>query len=157
MSKQQAPFWSTKSLEDMSPSEWESLCDGCGRCCLIKLQDEDSGTIHATDVACTLFDANTCRCTNYAQRATKVPDCVTLTPKEVRTLPWLPPTCAYRLVANGEALKWWHPLVSGTPQTVIEAGVSVKGRVFAREDEVLVENLVDRIKPWPLRFPPKAR
>jgi uncharacterized protein len=157
MNRASVPFWKTKTLDEMSVPEWESLCDGCGRCCLIKLEDEDSGKIHATDVGCTLFDAATCRCTDYPNRAAKVPDCVTLTPDGVRNLPWLPPTCAYRLIANGEALKWWHPLVSGTPDTVIEAGVSVKGRVFASEDEVLLENLVDRVKAWPLRFPPKAR
>ncbi|MCX7327368.1 MAG: YcgN family cysteine cluster protein [Hyphomicrobiales bacterium] len=151
------PFWKTTTLDQMSPEQWESLCDGCGRCCLIKLEDEDTGAIHATDVGCTLFDAGSCRCKDYGNRAAKVPDCVTLTPEQVRTLRWLPPTCGYRLVANGEDLKWWHPLVSGTPGTVIEAGVSVKGRVFASEDEVLVENLVDRVKTWPLRWPPKAR
>ena len=151
------PFWKTTTLDQMSPEQWESLCDGCGRCCLIKLEDEDTGAIHATDVGCTLFDAGSCRCKDYGNRAAKVPDCVMLTPEQVRTLRWLPPTCGYRLVANGEDLKWWHPLVSGTPDTVMEAGVSVKGRVFASEDEVLVENLVDRVKTWPLRWPPKAR
>jgi uncharacterized protein len=151
------PFWKAKTLDEMSASEWESLCDGCGRCCLVKLEDEDTGDIHATDVACTLFDAGTCRCKDYPNRAAKVPDCVTLTPTEVRTLSWLPPTCAYRLVARGEDLKWWHPLVSGDPQTVIEAGVSVTGRVFASEDDVPVEKLPARIAKWPLRFPATAR
>ncbi len=152
-----APFWRTKALEEMSAAEWESLCDGCGRCCLVKLEEEDSGAIHATDVACRLFDAKTCRCTDYANRSVKVTDCVTLTPHDVRTLGWLPPSCAYRLVAEGEDLKWWHPLVSGRPESVVEAGVSVKGRVFAREDDVLEALLVERVTKWPLRWPPRAR
>jgi uncharacterized protein len=152
-----APFWTTKTLEEMSSAEWESLCDGCGRCCLVKLEDEDSGAILATDVACTLFDAGSCRCRDYANRAAKVPDCVTLTPHEARTLTWLPPTCAYRLLAKGEELKWWHPLVSGDPRTVIEAGVSVQGKVFASEDDVPESALPGRVTKWPLRFPAKAR
>jgi uncharacterized protein len=151
------PFWKTKTLEQMSAAEWESLCDGCGRCCLIKLEDDETGDIHATDVACKLFDAGTCRCKDYANRSAKVPDCVTLTPHDVKTLRWLPPSCAYRLVARGEDLKWWHPLVSGRAETVIEAGVSVKGRVHASEDDVPVEHLPDRMTKWPLRWPPKAR
>ena len=153
----EAPFWKTRTLEQMSPEQWESLCDGCGRCCLVKLEEEDTGAIHATDVACTLFNAGTCRCKDYEHRAIKVPDCVTLTPHEVRTLAWLPPTCGYRLVAEGQDLKWWHPLVSGTPDTVIEAGVSVRGKVFASEDDVPPAKLVDRVTKWPLRFPPRAR
>jgi uncharacterized cysteine cluster protein YcgN (CxxCxxCC family) len=151
------PFWAVKALEEMTPAEWESLCDGCGRCCLVKLEDEDTGAIHATDVACALFDAGTCRCSDYGNRATRVPDCVTLTPREVRSLGWLPPTCAYRLVARGEGLKWWHPLVSGDPSTVIEAGVSVHGKVFASEDDVPAAALAGRVTRWPLRFPAKAR
>jgi hypothetical protein len=151
------PFWRAKALEEMTPSEWESLCDGCGRCCLVKLEDEDTGRILATDVACTLFDAGDCRCRDYANRAAKVSDCVTLTPAEVRKLGWLPPTCAYRLVARGEDLKWWHPLVSGDPRTVIVAGVSVKDRVFASEDDVPADKLASRIAAWPLKFPTKAR
>jgi uncharacterized protein len=151
------PFWKAKTLDEMSANEWESLCDGCGRCCLVKLEDEDTGRIHATDVACTLFDAGSCRCSDYANRSAKVPDCVTLTPHEARTLAWLPPTCAYRLVAKGEDLPWWHPLVSGDPQTVVEAGVSVQGRVFASEDDVPAEALAARIRPWPLKWPKAAK
>jgi uncharacterized cysteine cluster protein YcgN (CxxCxxCC family) len=111
------PFWRRKTLDAMTPEEWESLCDGCGRCCLVKLEDEDTGHIHATDIGCRLFDAGTCRCKDYANRSATVPDCVTLTPKEVRELSWLPPTCAYRLVGEGRDLPWWHPLVSGDPET----------------------------------------
>ncbi|AMJ59060.1 YcgN family cysteine cluster protein [Bosea sp. PAMC 26642] len=151
------PFWRTITLEEMSPRQWESLCDGCGRCCLIKLEDDDTGAILATDIGCRLFDAGTCRCKDYEQRSTTVPDCVTLTPEAVRTLRWLPPTCAYRLVAEGSDLPWWHPLVSGDPQTVVQAGISVKGRVFASEDEVAEEDLPERIVNWPLRWPKAAK
>jgi hypothetical protein len=151
------PFWRHVALEDMTPAQWESLCDGCGRCCLVKLEDADTGRIHATDVGCTLFDAATCRCRDYENRSARVPDCVTLTPKEARRLPWLPPTCAYRLVAEGHDLPWWHPLVSGRPETVVEAGVSVRGRVSANEDDVPPEDLVERVVAWPLRWPKAAR
>ena len=115
----------------MSSSEWESLCDGCGRCCLEKLEDEDNGKIYFTHVSCRLLDAGLCACKDYPNRQKKVPDCVRLTPENVRTLNWLPPSCGYRLVAEGHDLYWWHPLLSGDPNTVHEAGVSVRGRVPA--------------------------
>ena len=153
----QQPFWLTTPLEAMSTEQWESLCDGCGRCCLVKLEDEDTGRIFATDVGCRLFEAGTCRCRDYPNRSQKVPDCVTLTPEEVRTLPWLPPTCAYRLIGEGKELPWWHPLVSGDPQTVGEAGVSVRGKVHANEDEVGEDEIVERLVNWPLRWPAAAR
>ena len=108
-----APFWKTKPLEAMSPAEWESLCDGCGKCCMAKLEDEDTGEIYWTTVGCRLFDAGVCRCTDYEHRLERVDDCVQLTPENVRTITWLPSTCGYRLVAEGKDLFWWHPLVSG--------------------------------------------
>jgi uncharacterized cysteine cluster protein YcgN (CxxCxxCC family) len=151
------PFWRTKTLAAMTAEEWESLCDGCGRCCLMKLEDEDTGRHYATDVACTLFDAGTCRCSDYENRTERVSDCVRLTPDAAATIPWLPATCAYRLVADGNDLPWWHPLVSGRAETVEEAGVSVKGRVFATEHEVPLEDLPQRIRRWPLAWPAKAR
>ncbi len=151
------PFWRTVPLEEMSRAQWESLCDGCGRCCLVKLEDEDTGAIHATDIGCTLFDAGTCRCTDYSNRSVRVPDCVTLTPRDVRELTWLPPTCGYRLVANGKDLPWWHPLVSGDPETVVRAGVSVRGRVRASEDDIPMEDWPDHIAEWPLKWPNSAR
>jgi uncharacterized cysteine cluster protein YcgN (CxxCxxCC family) len=151
------PFWRTTTLEAMNREQWESLCDGCGRCCLIKLEDEDSGAILATDIGCKLFDGTSCRCKDYPNRSSQVPDCVTLTPDAVRSLRWLPPTCAYRLVAEGRDLPWWHPLVSGDPETVVQAGVSVRGRVFASEDEIDEEDVVERIVNWPLRWPRGAK
>ena len=150
------PFWREKALEEMSPAEWESLCDGCARCCLVKLEDEDTGKIHATDIGCRLLDEAGCRCKDYARRAKRVPDCVTLTPEAVRTLRWLPPTCAYRLVAEGRDLYDWHPLKSGRADSVHEAGVSVRGRVHCSEKELPVSRWHERIKRWP-RMAPKGK
>jgi uncharacterized cysteine cluster protein YcgN (CxxCxxCC family) len=136
MARMAQPFWKTLALEEMSASQWESLCDGCGKCCLSKLEDEDTGEIYFTSVGCRLFDAGACRCSDYANRFAKVADCVRLTPANVRTIAWLPSTCAYRLVAAGQDLAWWHPLVSGSAQTVHEAGISVRGKVTASESEL---------------------
>jgi uncharacterized protein len=130
------PFWKTTQLEDMSRREWESLCDGCGKCCLSKLEDEDTGQIVWTSVACRLFDAGKCACRDYTNRNIEVPDCVLLTPENVRTIPWLPKTCGYRLVAEGKDLFDWHPLISGSPDTVHKAGVSIRGKVTAFEDDL---------------------
>jgi uncharacterized cysteine cluster protein YcgN (CxxCxxCC family) len=152
-----APFWREKSLETMTPTEWESLCDGCGRCCLVKLEDEDTGEIHFTDVACKLLDLGSCRCQDYAKRRRKVRDCIKLTPNAVRTLTWLPPSCAYRLVAEGRDLAWWHPLVSGRPESVHEAGVSVRGRVCQSEREVRLADYPDHIVAWPGKRPRPGR
>lgn len=142
------PFWKTKTLDDMSGAEWESLCDGCARCCLNKLEDWDTGEIVWTDVACTLLDGDSCRCRDYANRAKTVPDCIQLTPKEVRTLSWLPPTCAYRLVSENRDLYWWHPLVSGDPETVHQAGISVRGRTVP-EDGMALEDYEHHVVSWP--------
>jgi len=147
------PFWRTKTLEEMSLAEWESLCDGCGRCCLVKLEDDDTGEIHFTDIGCRLLDGKTCRCLDYRRRHRRVPDCVKLTPAAVRELGWLPVTCAYRLVAEGRDLPKWHPLVSGSPDSVHEAGVSVRGRVSASESDLAPEHWPDRIVKWPNRKP----
>ena len=126
-----APFWRAKSLEALNGEEWEALCDGCGRCCLNKLEDWDTGAIAWTNVACRLFDDGTCRCGDYENRQATVPDCVGLDPQTVRSIGWLPPSCAYRLVAEGRDLYWWHHLVSGDRETVHQAGVSVQGRTIS--------------------------
>ncbi len=139
------PFWRRKSLNEMTRHEWESLCDGCGKCCLHKLEDADTGEISPTNVACRLLDLGTCRCQDYAHRKSLVPDCLRLTPLRVRTLPWLPPSCAYRLLAEGKDLHWWHPLVSGDPETVHQAGISVRGRAVS---ETKVDDLEDYIVDW---------
>ena len=157
MNDQSPPFWRIKPLDEMSEAEWESLCDGCARCCLVKLEDEDTGDIHFTDIGCTLLDAKTCRCRDYRDRSRRVPDCVTLTPDAVRTLTWLPVTCAYRLVAAGRDLPEWHPLVAGSPDSVHEAGISVRGRVHAAEDDLAQERWPERIVLWPNRAPRRRR
>ncbi len=141
-------FWLTTPMEEMTNRQWESLCDGCARCCLNKLEDWDTGDITWTDIACALLDHGTCRCTDYDRRADQIPDCIQLTPDDVRSLTWLPATCAYRRIAEGRDLHWWHPLVSGDPETVHLAGISVRGRVVS-ETEIPVERYEDRIVRWP--------
>ena len=148
MTQEHEPFWRHKALDEMTPEEWESLCDGCARCCLVKLEDEDAGDVFYTDVACRLLDSGACRCTDYAGRSDLVPDCLRLTPSLVGEAEWLPPTCAYRVVAEGGELAWWHPLVSGTLETVHEAGISVRGRVV-EEQAVAEEDLQGHIVTWP--------
>lgn len=142
------PFWRRKALADMTRDEWESLCDGCGRCCLIKLEDADNGDIFYTDVTCRLLDHGSCRCTSYALRSTLVPDCVSLDPANVHELGWMPSTCAYRLLAEGKDLPPWHPLVTGNPDSVHDAGISVRGKVLS-EEGVAEDDLVERMVDWP--------
>jgi uncharacterized cysteine cluster protein YcgN (CxxCxxCC family) len=137
------PFWKQKRLDEMTAEEWESLCDGCGKCCLHKIEDEDSGDIAFTNVACRYLDLDTCRCSDYANRQKNVSDCVRLTPALVPTLRWLPDSCAYRLVAEGRDLFWWHPLVSGDKATVHAA--SVRGEVISEDD---VADLENHIQDW---------
>lgn len=148
-----SPFWKTKSLEAMTEAEWESLCDGCGRCCLVKLEDFDTAEILFTDVGCTLLDERSCRCSDYAHRQEKVEDCVRLTPETVRNLSWLPVTCGYRLVSEGKDLKDWHPLVSGSPDSVHLAGISVRGRLSGLEDDMSIDEQIDRVVRWPNEWP----
>jgi len=144
------PFWETKPLDALTDTEWDSLCDGCGRCCLNKLEDEETGEIYWTNVACKLLDHSSCQCGDYANRWDHVPDCVKLDPEEVvnQTYTWLPPTCAYRLVAEGRKLYWWHPLVSGDRDTIHVAGVSVRNRVIS-EDDIPADTLEDHLQDWP--------
>jgi uncharacterized cysteine cluster protein YcgN (CxxCxxCC family) len=127
-------FWKYKTLSEMSHDEWEALCDGCAQCCSVKLEDEDSGEIYYTDVACHLLDREECRCTAYVQRSVLVPACVRLSADRLEVLHWMPETCAYRLVDQGRDLPSWHHLVSGSQESVHVAGVSVRGRVVSEED-----------------------
>ena len=139
------PFWKRKSLAQMSKPEWESLCDGCGMCCTNKLEYEGTGEIVQTDTCCKLLDPRTARCRDYKNRKKIVPDCIKLTPKIVARMDWLPKTCAYRLVHFGQDLYWWHPLISGDPETVHQAGISARGRVIP-EDQV--EDISERVVDW---------
>jgi len=150
------PFWKTKTLDEMSQEEWESLCDGCGRCCLHKLRDEDTDELAFTNVACRLLDTDTCQCSDYPNRQSKVPDCVQLTPVALREIDWLPPSCAYRRVEEGRDLPVWHPLISGTPSTVITSGASARGRIISERDAGALEN---HVVDWPNRPPrlPRSR
>ncbi|MCC5980872.1 MAG: YcgN family cysteine cluster protein [Oceanicaulis sp.] len=133
---QPRPFYQTKSLTEMSEAEWESLCDGCGQCCTLSLIDEDDAgeTVHRTCVGCTLLDLEAVRCRDYANRHERVPSCVKLTPDNVSALRWMPQTCAYRLLAECKPLFDWHPLISGRADSVVEAGVSVKGSLVSEND-----------------------
>ncbi len=144
------PYWKRKTLAEMTAEEWEGLCDGCGICCLNKLEDWDTGEVAFTSVACRLLDAHSCRCKDYENRQATVPDCIRLTLDEVETISWLPPTCAYRLISEGEDLYWWHYLVSGDRETVHQAGISIRGRTVS-EEVVPVEDFEDYIVDWPLR------
>ncbi len=142
-----APFWRTKRLDQMSQDEWESLCDGCGLCCLVKLEDEDDGEVVYTRIACRLLDADTCRCASYALRSVLVPGCVRLTPETIgEAARWMPRTCAYRLLAEGRDLPEWHPLVSGDPAGAHAAGVSARGWTVP-EYEVHEEDYEDHVIP----------
>lgn len=139
-------FWKHKTLEEMTVDEWEALCDRCSKCCLFKLREED-GSLHYTNVVCRLMDMQTCLCCDYANRHENVPDCVYVTPELARTADWLPRTCAYRLLAEGKELPWWHPLRSGRAETVRMAGQSVFGKVVS-EDEVDEDDLEDMVADW---------
>ena len=143
----QTGFWKDIPLEDMSPTQWESLCDGCAKCCVLKLEDIDTGDIHYTDVGCKLLDCDTARCTNYQNRKTLVPDCVILGPESVRHLSWMPQSCAYRLVKDGKDLPSWHPLITGKDNSAHLAGESVAGRIIS-ETEVDDEDMPNHIKVW---------
>ncbi len=140
-------FWQTHTLKQMNRSQWESLCDGCGRCCLHKLEDEDTNEIYFTDVACRYLDEETCQCPHYETRQSLVPDCLTIYPDWGDKFNWLPKTCAYRLLSEGKELFDWHPLISGDPNSVHLAGISVRGRTF-RDDEVDEEDIYKHVITW---------
>ena len=125
------PFWEVKSLAEMSPAEWESLCDGCGLCCLVRFEDEVTGEIIPTRVHCKLFDPDRCRCTDYDNRKATVPDCIKLTPGNIDDLGWMPRSCDYRRLNEGRALPRWHPLITGDPESTHKAGVSVRGQTIS--------------------------
>lgn len=140
------PFWQTKKLTQMTRQEWESLCDGCGKCCLHKLEDEDSGIVYYSEVACRFMDHDTCRCAKYSERRRYVPHCVVISPDNVGMIDWMPSSCAYRRLAEGKGLADWHPLVSGSADSVIKAGMSVSGRVVGEKE---AGDLEDHLVNWP--------
>jgi len=147
MSEQQPTFWVNKTLDELTPEEWEALCDGCAKCCLHRLEDEDTREIHFTNVCCRYLDQERCRCTDYPMRSTNVPECVTITPQVLEDPYWLPETCAYRLLAEGKPLPEWHPLVCGDPERVFTSGNAVYGKVISElEADDLECHLVDWIK-----------
>ena len=127
------PFWQVKPLAEMSVAVWESLCDGCGLCCLVRFEDEATGEVTPTRVACRLFDPHACRCRDYARRREQVPDCIKLTPGNLSALPWMPKSCAYRRLNEGRGLAPWHPLVSGDPESVHAAGVSIRDQTISED------------------------
>ena len=147
------PFWERKTLEEMTPGEWESLCDGCGRCCLMKLTEVETNKSYTTDIGCPLLDTKTARCSDYPNRLSYDVLCATVTPDVIRSWEWMPPSCGYRRVDEGKGLEWWHPLVSGDPATVHAAGISVAGRAIVKAKAGQIEyHTVD----WPTWFDSEA-
>ncbi|MBX2879183.1 MAG: YcgN family cysteine cluster protein [Granulosicoccus sp.] len=142
------PFWETTPLDQLSDEQWESLCDGCGRCCLQKLEDVDSGDVFFTRVSCKLLNCDDSRCKDYDQRFTHVPDCTQVRPLTDEKRKWLPSTCAYRLIDEGHPLHSWHPLISGRPESVHEAGISV-GSFAVSEDDIAFEHYEEHIIHFP--------
>ena len=141
------PFWETVKLADMSTAQWESLCDGCGKCCVLKLEDIDTGAIYYTDVSCKLLCTKTARCTNYADRKKHVPDCVILSPDNLDEVHWMPESCAYRRLQEERPLPSWHPLLAGDTQQMIAAGHCVAGKVTA-ETAIAETDMPDHLFDW---------
>ena len=143
-------FWENKSLDTLNQSEWEALCDGCGRCCLNKLEDADTGEVALTRVACRLLDDATCRCAQYDIRKSLVPECISLTPETIeKHAYWLPETCAYKLLWEGRGLHDWHPLISGDPDTVHQAGISMRGKTipeFEVNDDEWEDHIIEDLE-----------
>ena len=144
------PFWERKTLSEMTTEEWESLCDGCAKCCRHQLEEIDTGKIFPTRVACQLLDTHTCRCSDYTDRHRTVPDCICLTPARVAAYAWLPKSCAYRRIHEGRGLAEWHPLRSGSADSVHEAGISMRGQLISEQDLPPGANLEDYLeeKAW---------
>ena len=140
-------FWEVKSLAEMTQHEWESLCDGCGRCCLNKLEDEDTGEIYFTNVACKLLDLEKCRCSDYVNRKHSMPDCMILSFDNHEALEVMPSTCAYSLLNQGKTLPEWHPLITGNKESVTEANISISGKVVS-EDNIHYEQLPEHLINW---------
>lgn len=126
-------FWEQKTLSEMTEKEWESLCDGCARCCVLKYRDDETGVVYYTSIACRLLDLETCRCLHYTDRRERIPDCAQLSPEAMDELEWLPSTCAYRRLARGESLPAWHPLLAGSSDSTVSAGMSVRGHVTSED------------------------
>jgi uncharacterized protein len=145
MGEMTAPFWETVALDKMDRAQWESLCDGCGKCCIHKLEDDVTGEFFPTNVACRLLNRHSARCSDYSHRHAFVPDCVRLTPAKLATIDWLPSTCAYRLVDEGKQLPGWHHLITGDPESVHKAGMSVRGWTISERDAGELEfHMIDR-------------
>ena len=145
-------FWETVPLAEMTEREWEAVCDGCAKCCLLKLEDADDGTVYFTDVHCRLLDPRTCRCRDYANRTVRVRTCIRLTPADLAALFWMPTSCSYRRLAEGRGLAAWHPLLTGDADAVHRAGASIRGRAVP-ETEVDEVELEDRLVDWPVLEP----
>jgi uncharacterized cysteine cluster protein YcgN (CxxCxxCC family) len=137
------PFWERKTLDQMTAAEWESLCDGCGLCCLIRFEDEETGEVIPTRVACKLLDQHLCRCKDYVNRKAHVPDCIKLTPWNIEALAWMPPSCAYRRLHEGRGLPDWHPLITGDPASVHQAGISIRDQTVSEASLADPEDALD--------------
>lgn len=144
--KSKEPFWVTTPLEKMTASQWESLCDGCGKCCLLKVEEAETKQIHTTKICCRLLDTTTCKCSNYKDRFSYVDDCIKLNPRNIQTITWLPNTCAYRLVKEKKTLPVWHPLITKDPESTVKSGHSVKGFVVhpALVNKPIITYLLDQ-------------
>ena len=140
-------FWETKNLIDMNENEWESLCDKCGKCCVIKLEDFDTQEVHYTNVSCKLLCEKSASCKNYENRKSIVPDCIILSPDNLKDLKWMPETCAYKLLNEGKELPYWHPLLSGNDKEIVNSGNSVKNKV-TNENIIKIKDLPDYIFNW---------
>lgn len=143
-------FWETKRLDEMTHDEWEAICDGCARCCLVKLEDEDDGTVYYTDVACALLDLQVCRCGDYANRISRVPSCLTLSPSRLDDLWMMPTTCSYRRLAEGKQLPSWHHLIAGDAAEIHERGWSIRDRAISEQEIPADADLEDRLVDWPI-------